>query len=79
MLCWFLASSLIPLIVDNDPINNRCVGVTPLRSGSGSGFTADDKKLGSSHRGQQVGVTVMVSISRQGLGLAPVATSKGWG
>ena len=73
VLCWFLVSSLTPLIADNDPINNRCVGVTPLRSGSG--FTADDKKLGL-HRRQQVGVTVRVSTSRQGLGLAPFASGR---
>ena len=45
MLCWFLVSSLVPLIVNNDPVNDRCVGVIPL--GSGSGFTADDRRLGS--------------------------------
>ena len=40
----FLVSSLVPLIVDNDPIHKRCVGVTP--SGSGSGFTANIYRLG---------------------------------
>ena len=38
--------------------------VTPLRLGSESGFTADDK-LGL-HRCQQVGIRVRVSSSRQG-------------
>ena len=59
--------SLVPLIVDNDPINNRCVGITPLMSGSGSGFTADDKKLGL-HSRQQFGVRVRISSSCQGAG-----------
>ena len=46
VLCWFLVSSLVLLIVDNDPINNRCVGVIPSGSGLGSGITADVYKLG---------------------------------
>ena len=49
-----LVSRFLINLFDNDPINNRCVGVTPLRSGSG--FTADVYRLG-----------VRVSSSRQGL------------
>ena len=77
VLCWFLVSSLVPLIADNDPINNRCVGITPLGlgSGSGSGFTTDDKKLGL-HSRQQVGVRVRVSPSRQRLGFLLVARGR---
>ena len=37
VLCWFLVSSLAPLIADNDPVNVRYVGVTPLGSASGQG------------------------------------------
>ena len=70
VLCWFLISSLAPLIVNNEPVNDRCVVVTP--SASGSGFTADDRRLGL-HSRQQVGVRVRVNTSRQELGLAPVA------
>ena len=73
VLCWFLVSSLAPLIVHNDPVNDRCVGVTP--SGSGSGFTADDRRL-RLHSRQQVGVRVRVSTSRQESGLAPVARGR---
>ena len=51
----FLVSSLVPLIVDNDPIHKRCVGVTPS---------------GSYHSRLQAGVTaVRVSSIRQGLRL----------
>ena len=71
VLCWFLVSSLAPLIADNDPVNDRYVGVTPL--GSESGLTADDKRLGL-HSRQQVGIRV--STSRQGLGLAPFARGR---
>ena len=62
VLCWFLVSSLAPLIINNDPVNDRCVGVTPSGSGSGSGFTTDDKRLGL-HSRPHVGVTVRVRSS----------------
>ena len=67
VLCWFLVSSLAPLIADNDPVN---VGVGgSLRYGRvrlGLGLTVDDRRLWL-HGRQQVGVRV-TSI-RQGLGL----------
>ena len=65
VLCWFLVSSLVPLIIDNDPVNDRCVVVTPLGSGLLSGFTADDRRLGL-HSRRQVGVRVRVSSGHQG-------------
>ena len=63
VLCWILVSSLTPLFDDNNPVNDRCVGVTPL----GSGFTEDDKRLGL-HSRQQVGV----SSSRQGVRVSSI-------
>ena len=62
VLCWFFVSSLAPLNVNNNPVNDLCVGVTTL--GSGSWFTAIDRRLGL-HSRQQVGVRVRVSTSRQ--------------
>ena len=75
VLCLFLVSSLVPLIVNNDPVNDRCVGVSP--PGSRSGFTANDRRLGSSHSCQRVGVRVGVSSSRRGLELSLPPFAKG--
>ena len=65
VLCWFLVSLLVPLIVGNDHVNDRCVVVTPLGSELRSGFTADDIRLGL-HSRRQVGVKGRVSSGHQG-------------
>ena len=68
MSYWFIVSSLVPLIADNEPVNYRCVGGqvgrVKVRSGSGSEFTADDITLGL-HSRQQVGLELgLASVAR---------------